>query len=409
MTRIARGLEAARKGGLPGVLDPSVVGATPYGAPNARYGIAEQARQAQVGSDDQQIAQAVQQFKETMAGKGKAAGLAKDAATAYNDATKGAEGLLDANTKAQAETDAAGARRDNSPEGIAAAEQAKFAQLEAQADRIFGGPGKGGTMRQRYLARATGGELPTPNQMSRGGAAGGSPTLPAGQPGQTGDAYLATLPPATAATVKAIGEGREAPPAAANRSKEAQAILGALNQSYPGYDATKFPTYAATRKAFTSGPIGTAINSFNTAITHLNALESHLPDNTALPAANAVQNWWRSATGSAALQPFRADATAVANEVAKAYKGGVISEGEFNHMNRLLDENASPAQLKANIAEFRNLLNGKLESYRKQWESAMPPGVVSPLGTIGGGGGRQGAGGGATDNSGFQDQFPEVK
>jgi hypothetical protein len=59
-TRIIRGLEAARKGGIIGALDPAGVGATPYGAPNAQYqrNTADRQGQAAVlkGQEDANIA-----------------------------------------------------------------------------------------------------------------------------------------------------------------------------------------------------------------------------------------------------------------------------------------------------------------------------------------------------------------
>ncbi|MGA7885241.1 MAG: hypothetical protein WCA44_05815 [Acidobacteriaceae bacterium] len=48
-TRIARGFYGARKGGPGGILDPSAVGATPYGAPNSRFTADTARRQAQAG------------------------------------------------------------------------------------------------------------------------------------------------------------------------------------------------------------------------------------------------------------------------------------------------------------------------------------------------------------------------
>jgi hypothetical protein len=54
-------------------------------------------------------------------------------------------------------------------------------------------------------------------------------TAPPGSLGLSGDAFLKTLPPA-AASVKAISEGRMAPPNPSNRSAAAQNLLAAVNQ-----------------------------------------------------------------------------------------------------------------------------------------------------------------------------------
>ena len=116
-----------------------------------------------------------------------------------------------------------------------------------------------------------------------------------------------------------------------------------MNRAYPGYDAAQFPTYAATRRAFTSGTTGQAINSFNTALQHLNRLEQHIPDNTYFSTVNAAENALTPSGSQQGRQlaAYDADATAVSNEVSKAYKGGVITKEEFDHMSKLLNRNAA--------------------------------------------------------------------
>ncbi len=53
-TRIIRGIGAAGRGSLPGVFDPSSVGATPYGAPNSAYTRAEARRTQNLTADQLQ-------------------------------------------------------------------------------------------------------------------------------------------------------------------------------------------------------------------------------------------------------------------------------------------------------------------------------------------------------------------
>lgn len=54
-TRIVRGIDAVRRGGVLGAVDPADVGGTRYGAPNTQYQIDTQRRAQQVGSLDQQM------------------------------------------------------------------------------------------------------------------------------------------------------------------------------------------------------------------------------------------------------------------------------------------------------------------------------------------------------------------
>jgi len=69
---------------------------------------------------------------------------------------------------------------------------------------------------------------------------------------------------------------------------------------------------------------------------------------------------------------------AVTGEVARAYSGKALTDEEHSRMLKLINESDSPAALRGAIDEFNTLLQGKVESYRAQWNSAMPRGVVSP-------------------------------
>ncbi len=151
MTRIARGLEAAHKGGLAGVFDPPTVGATPYGAPNQNYQTAEAARTSRLASDDQQLGNVRDQFKAMVDARAKGAGEMRQGVTAFNDVAKGVAELTRADTDANT-------RKDNSPEGVAALDEAKFKELNSQADRL----GLKGQMRVHYVGNN--GHLPDPKQ-----------------------------------------------------------------------------------------------------------------------------------------------------------------------------------------------------------------------------------------------------
>ena len=191
-----------------------------------------------------------------------------------------------------------------------------------------------------------------------------------------GTADLSNVPAAIRATVQQIGEGRVPAP---RRTKQNAAILDAVANAYPDYDASMYPTYAKTRQQFTSGSQAQAINSFNTALTHLGRAEDNAPKNGSVPFMNHVGNAFSRATGSDKLSKFDADRTAVSSEIAKAYKGGVINKEEHDEYQNLLSPDASPAQMKSNFSELRGLLSGKLTSYNNQWEQSMPKGAVKPF------------------------------
>ena len=89
-TKIIRGLDAVRRGGVLGAFDPADVGAKAYSAPNRQYDVDTQQQTKKVAGVDQQLSQAAQAYK---AASDRAKALRQEygaAATSYNDITKGA-------------------------------------------------------------------------------------------------------------------------------------------------------------------------------------------------------------------------------------------------------------------------------------------------------------------------------
>lgn len=420
--RGAKGVvEGLLTGGIPGAIyggiNPgSMPGNKNYGDPNRAYDVAEQSRQSTEASDQQQIQQRVADFKAQMEARKSGASEARAGATAYNDTARGAAGLLNAGTDARKEDQLEATAKDNTPEGATALSQAKFDQLNKQADAM----GLRGEQRTLYIAN--GGKIPDPRQATEGeitraqafrvfrkangrepstlqelndvnlaasgkltGGAGGAPS----QVGVQGEDYLKTLPAGRASVIRAIGQGRAMPPSASNRSAASQQLLQDLNTAYPAYDVTKAPAYAALRRNMESGTASVGINSFTTALNHLDRLEKNIPDNTGFSFLNKAESAM-SPSGSARsrqLAKFDDDVTAVSGEIAKAYKGGVISQPEHDHMMKLINRDDDPETIKSHIQEFKELLKGKLDAYQRQWKQAAPAGVPSPLDEMGYGGG----------------------
>lgn len=188
---------------------------------------------------------------------------------------------------------------------------------------------------------------------------------------------LNSVPEKDRAMVQAIINGTMKIPS--SMSKEGGRIRQLVAQVKPDYDESLYPTYAATRKAFTSGAESHGINAFNTALAHMHELEANLPDNSSSPAWNEFKNWLGNKTGSAANNPYKTARVAVSEELAKAYKGGAATKDEIHNWEELLDSSASPEQMKANIGMLKKLLGGKLEAYENQWATSMPSGTVPPL------------------------------
>ena len=216
----------------------------------------------------------------------------------------------------------------------------------------------------------------------RGGGEGApSPVGAAATPQETGQ-FLAGLNPSDAATVRAIGEARMAPP---NRfTKEGRRLMDLVNEAYPQYDSTQYPVYRRTREAFATGQEGRGLNFIGTARNHLARMEGNIDalHNVSVPFVGSLMNAARNrltAGTNVALARFMDDQKAVTSEIARAYNGAAITQAERDHMMSLISTSDSPEVIRANIGEFRDLLAGKLESYRSQWDSAMPSGQRNPL------------------------------
>jgi hypothetical protein len=241
---------------------------------------------------------------------------------------------------------------------------AKKAELQKTADDVFA---KTKQLKAKAAKEGGGGSIPSGPQV----------TSPAER-----DAYLATLTPADRGTIRAIGEVREPPP---NRfTKEGERVLGILNQAYPGYDATQYPVYQKTKIDFSpAGQSGKGLNFVGTALNHLDRMEKHIPKNVSIPfGIGTVINTAKNAAFQSTdpkLGKFFVAQKAVTNEISRAYTGGVLTEPEKKHMLELINSSDSPEVLRGNIQEFRDLLQGKLDSYQTGWESAMPRSIRNPV------------------------------
>jgi hypothetical protein len=164
---IGRGVRGAVVGGLTGGIPGALVGAiepqdirggAAYGAPDKAYQTTEANRENALTTDQGQRSATLANFKDLTDRRKALTGTLRDVATSNNDAATAAAKLEDADTaKTRAQTDA-DTRRDQSPEGVTALNEARFKELTTQADRL----GLQGQSRTLFLANN--GKLPDPRQ-----------------------------------------------------------------------------------------------------------------------------------------------------------------------------------------------------------------------------------------------------
>lgn len=209
--------------------------------------------------------------------------------------------------------------------------------------------------------------------MMFGGGMGGGQGGPVSS-GPTGDDFLKTLNPGMANQVKAIAEGRQAPPTSmAMRSPMGQALMQAVAQYDPTFDATNYAARSKTRNAFTAGKEGQNLNALNTAIGHAGTLldAANALDNTPYPAVNSVLNAFSQAGGSEKVGNFNITRDAVAGEMTKAFRGAGGSEKDIEEMRTNLNAANSPEQLRGVIGKSIMLLGSKAQSLNDQYQQAF--------------------------------------
>ncbi|MGA0588099.1 hypothetical protein ACO2Q2_13360 [Dyella sp. KRB-257] len=222
---------------------------------------------------------------------------------------------------------------------------------------------------------AAGGFRPDPN------AAGVPTASPAGVPGGVplpnnmhGDAFLGTLSPGDAATVKALAEGRLAfPTGAALKAPYWQTMLTNVATYDPSFEAANYQARSRTRNDFTSGKAAQTINSLNTVLGHMGDLSDAADklNNSGLPWWNKLANATLSATGDPRIKEFEANKKAVVDEMTRVYRGTGGSEQDIKTWSEALDNAGSPQQLQGVIGKISELLQSKINALTDQYRQGM--------------------------------------
>lgn len=188
----------------------------------------------------------------------------------------------------------------------------------------------------------------------------------------SGPDYLATLNPQVALTVKAIGDGRMAPVSGFALAKpQGMAIMAAVNQYNPTYDATSMPTRQAARRDFITGADGKSLTAINTAVDHLDSL-GHLATalgNGDIQAVNSIGQGFAQQTGSPAPTNFDTAKQVVGDEIVKALVGSGGAQADRDAAKATVNRASSPQQLAGAIQTYQNLLAGKLGPLRQKYQT----------------------------------------
>jgi hypothetical protein len=195
-------------------------------------------------------------------------------------------------------------------------------------------------------------------------------------PNLNGDDFLKQLPIPMASMVKAMVEGRQAPPSSfALKSPQWIAMLQAANKYDPGFDQTIWTARAQTRKSFSPGGKDMAnLNSMNTLIGHLGTLKGAAEslNNGDIQGINSFVNGVQNYLGDPRVNNFNTAKNAVGNELMRTFIGvGAGSEKEIRSWKDSFDTSNSPAQLKGAIQTAADLLESRLQTQNHAYEQGM--------------------------------------
>lgn len=151
-----------------------------------------------------------------------------------------------------------------------------------------------------------------------------------------------------------------------------QAVMARVRELNPTYDDTKYASVNKARQAFTTGKQGDVVRTMNTAVDHLDTLQSaaNALGNGQLPIFNKIAQEYQRNVGGPAITDFNGIKTIVGSEVAKAVAGGATALGDREEIRKEIDAANSPQQLAGVIKRYQELLGGQLKGLRTQYEDA---------------------------------------
>lgn len=196
--------------------------------------------------------------------------------------------------------------------------------------------------------------------------------------GATGAAYLNTLSPVIATQVKALAEGRQQFPSGMALTKPYwQQMLTAVGQYDPTFNQSDYGARAKTRASFTSGPNAANITAFNTAIGHLEHLDSTIDalGNTGLPWLNGPLQAAKVNTANSAeqqaIKDFNGARGAAASELTKAFRGAGGAEADVQYWLKQFNQADSQHALHQSVRTAASLLQSRIDSMQDSYNTGM--------------------------------------
>ena len=193
------------------------------------------------------------------------------------------------------------------------------------------------------------------------------------------EARIASLPPATATTIRSLLNYSANPANISTRKDQREQMLTLAHAADPTFDESQYEARSKYNNNFTSGEISKNILSANKAISHLTSLAdtiSKLPNLTPSTTLNKGIQGLEAGFGNGTVQTnvkqAQLDATGVKEELAKFFKGSGASDVKSaDDWGKNLDIGQNPNQLKGTVQGAVDLMAGQLDSLQTQYQNTM--------------------------------------
>jgi hypothetical protein len=196
---------------------------------------------------------------------------------------------------------------------------------------------------------------------------------------KTPDEFLNSMPADKQQNIKDILAGNVDPSRLSSlRNNERERVMAASSKyaelTGQSFDPSMYQRRYETKNEFTKGKMGIALNAANTALGHLETLQSKLDalGNNQFPLANKLKNMVAGEAGQAQIAGVKPTLETVSSEMMRVYRNvGAGSEKEIEAWKDAYNPNSSPAQQKEFLKTGAELLASKIDALKENWKTGM--------------------------------------
>lgn len=189
--------------------------------------------------------------------------------------------------------------------------------------------------------------------------------------------YLSSLSPLLQEKIKGLTDYTLDPSQIASLRNNQRGTLFAIAKKYdPSFDMINYNIRLGAKKDFTTGEAARNVRSLGTISHHLSFLNQLYPamQNGNYPLVNKLVNMWNVQTGHPEVTDFRVAEMMARNELGRLMNGIQATEVENKLAQTIMNQDSSPAQISDAIKTMGQLVQGRFDALKDQYDSAMGEG-----------------------------------